>query len=263
MTGLRNLMTACGVVLLLAGCAGMSQSGSNAKINKSAVANLRAEANAIEKQGKLKEAAAMYAKIYAADESDIGSLVGFSRTLRKMGHVTRARNVMEQDSARFSSNPFYLVELAKIDLAEKKSNEAISHADAAIKADPDHWPAYSVMGVALDMKGDYATAAGHYQKALTLSKGDPGVLNNYALSRAQAGDLNKGIALLQDAVTQGKATPEVRQNLALLYGVQGKYEKAKAVGEMDLDSKSVESNISYYKRFSGGTGGKPKKLRVN
>ena len=32
---------------------------------------------------------------------------------------------------------------------------------------------------------------------------------------------------------------------------------------MDLDDKSVESNISYYKRFSDGKKGNPRKLQVN
>jgi len=52
--------------------------------------------------------------------------------------------------------------------------------------------------------------------ALALRPGNPGVLNNYALSRMQAGDLVAAHQLLTQASASGGADPKITRNMALL-----------------------------------------------
>ncbi|MCK4938925.1 MAG: tetratricopeptide repeat protein, partial [Rhodospirillaceae bacterium] len=90
-----------------------------------------------------------------------------------------------------------------------------------------------------------------FSAALAVSPNNPVIMNNMAMSLAQAGRIKEAISMLEKAAVLNRASPHIRQNLALLYGISGDREKAKTLSSMDLDPKEVETNTSFYRRFEG------------
>ena len=67
---------------------------------------------------------------------------------------------------------------------------------------------------AYDQNGDYPNAKAAYQQALAMKPGDAGVLNNFALSRMQAGDLSGARQLMTQAQITGGGDPKIARNVA-------------------------------------------------
>jgi tetratricopeptide (TPR) repeat protein len=78
------------------------------------------------------------------------------------------------------------------------------------------WTYYSALGVAYDQTGDTASARMAYERALQLKPGEPTVLNNYALSRAAAGDLAGAQRLMAQAAAVPNADPKIARNATML-----------------------------------------------
>ena len=90
-------------------------------------------------------------------------------------------------------------------------------------------------------------AQGVYETGLTHDPTNLSLLNNLGLSLALSGQHDRAISLLSELVNDPSATPQIRQNLALAYGLAGNFEAARAVGAIDLPPGAVESNVNFYK----------------
>jgi tetratricopeptide (TPR) repeat protein len=75
-------------------------------------------------------------------------------------------------------------------LNEGKLDDALSVYQKAIAIAPDYWDVHAAIGSALDLKGDYAEARQHLQKAIDLADADrkPSALRSMAMSYAFEGD---------------------------------------------------------------------------
>ena len=79
------------------------------------------------------------------------------------------------------------------------------------------WSYFSALGVAYDQTGDAALRPhGLRTRALQLKPGEPTVLNNYALSRATAGDLAGAQRLIAQAAAAPGADPKIARNATML-----------------------------------------------
>jgi Flp pilus assembly protein TadD len=74
-------------------------------------------------------------------------------------------------------------------------------------------------------------------------------LNNFALSLAQNGKVEKAIKLLEPTVLSEKTTVQTRQTLALLYNLSGSFKKGQALMRRDLPTEIVEKNMKIMKSF--------------
>ena len=63
---------------------------------------------------------------------------------------------------------------------------------------------------------------------------------------ALAGDFAQALPLLEKTGRDPKATPRMRQNLALAYGLSGDDKKAAEIAKIDLDAAGVQENLGYY-----------------
>ena len=79
------------------------------------------------------------------------------------------------------------------------------------------------------------------------SPGNATVLNNLALSRALDGDIKEAEQYMREAVGLPQASAQMRQNLALILGLQGQYDEARRYASVDLPPAAVEENIDYIK----------------
>lgn len=121
----------------------------------------------------------------------------------------------------------------------------------AITAGSTDWRVYSAMGLTLDQQGRYVQAREYYQSALKIAPGNAAVLNNLGMSYALEGNLKQAETVLKDASTSpaGQKEPRLRQNLALVVGLQGRFDEARQIASADLPADQVEENMAYLQKM--------------
>jgi Flp pilus assembly protein TadD len=95
-------------------------------------------------------------------------------------------------------------------------------------------------------------AAAAYQAALVLAPGDTAILSNYGLSVGMAGDLPRAETLLRQAVQNPVAPAQARQNLALIVGLQGRFNESEQLASRDLPPAVAAENVAYLRRMLNG-----------
>ena len=113
---------------------------------------------------------------------------------------------------------------------------------------PD-WRILSVQGTALDQLGRHDEARRYYASALKIVPDEPSVLSNLGLSYVLSGDLPKAEEVLRRAYGNTRADARVRQNLALVVGLQGRFAEAETIVRADLPADEAAANVAYLKQM--------------
>lgn len=179
---------------------------------------------------------------YQKNAADLSTTVSFMRSLRQIGSHER---VIEVASSALPIHPhsyeLYL-ELGRSYLADNKPTEA---AQAFVRS-ADYAPETEAaplagLGLAFDRLENHVQAQEAYEIALQRQPDRVSTLSNYGLSLALTGQLQKAEAALRKAVEQPGADVRVRQNLALILGLQGRFDEMAAV-DPTAPTRSVEAN---------------------
>ena len=93
--------------------------------------------------------------------------------------------------------------------------------------------------------GRNAEARQLYEQALITAPQEASLHANLGLSYAMTGELPAAERSLKRATTLPGAGGKIRQNLALVIGLQGRFEEARAIYAQELPPESVESNMAY------------------
>jgi Flp pilus assembly protein TadD len=75
------------------------------------------------------------------------------------------------------------------------------------------------------------------------------VLSNLGLSYALSKNLTKAEATLKRATAGQRVDPRVRQNLALVVGLQGRFAEAETIARADLPSNEAAANVAYLRQM--------------
>ena len=116
---------------------------------------------------------------------------------------------------------------------------------------PD-WKLLSVQGAVLDQMGRHDEARRYYESALKIMPGEPSVLSNLGLSYMLSKDLAKSEEVLRQAYGSQHADARVRQNLALVVGLQGRFSEAETIARADLPPDEAAANVAYLKQMLKG-----------
>ena len=188
---------------------------------------------------------------WEADRTSVPKGLAYAAELVKFDQDREALQVV---SAVADANPndmqlasYYgkiLIQSGEFPDGEKQLRKVI----AAGKAD---WKDYSALGSALDQQGRHDEARRMYETALAQRPNEISVLNNLGMSHALQGDLKTAEATLQKTadIPGSKANPQVRQNLALVVGLQGRYDEAERIASRDLPPEQAQANIAYLKQM--------------
>jgi len=207
---------------------------------------VRAAAANAEATYRYADAAKYYANLLQKYPDDQDLIMAVARNMRYAGQPQQAAELLNTRIAKVGAQEALLLELGKDYLAADQLNLAVPCLKQAREMDPNNWQILSALGVAFDYQGDYASAAQAYEDGLKLAPNNPTLLNNYALSLAQAGQLDKAIETLQTAINQPSAMAETRQNLALLLVMKGDGTGAERLIRSDLPDAMAQNNIDYY-----------------
>lgn len=198
----------------------------------------------LQTQAELQKATDYWGKQYAASPRELKPALNYARNLKAMGEKQRALAVLQQaaifhgESRELASEYGRLaLDLGQVNLADK----LLSIADDP--SNPD-WRVISARGTVLAKQGKYAQAIPFYDRALSLAHDQPSILSNLALATAMSGNPARAEALLRQAEAADGASPKIRQNLALVLGLQGKYDESKLIAARDLPMETVAENTS-------------------
>ena len=244
-----RLAFALGAVFLAGACQTTAKMPPDGEMNAKLGNSLGEAAMASEMRGDYATAASYFGSLYRRDPANLDALVGMSRNLRHLSRASEARAVLKRALRVQPEEPRLLGELGKVELSLGEPSAALDHLSRANISHPDDWQILSAMGIAYDRLGVYDQAENHYLKALEISPENIAVLNNLGLSLAQSGRLADAVSALERAVGQPETTPQVRQNLALLYAMEGDLPATEKLVRQDLPSDMADENLSYYQRL--------------
>jgi Flp pilus assembly protein TadD len=186
---------------------------------------------------------------YRADPRDAEAAIRYAQALRAIGQRAQASAVLEQAAIASPANQALLGAYGRALADNGNFGQALEVLNRAHSPDQPDWRILSVQGAVLDQMGRHQDAQRHYASALRLVPNEPSVLSNLGLSYALSKDLPLAEATLRRATDQPGAAPKVRQNLALVVGLQGRFAEAETIARGDLSPDEAAANVAYLKRM--------------
>jgi Flp pilus assembly protein TadD len=192
---------------------------------------------------------AVYGERYRASNRDVEAAIRYAIALRGIGQRTQAAAVLEQASILNPKNRAVLGAYGRA-LADIGSYaQALDVLGRAHSPDQPDWRLLSVQGAVLDQMARHDEARRYYESALRIVPDEPSVLSNLGLSYALAKDLKRAESTLRRAGDRPGADPRVRQNLALVVGLQGRFAEAEKIARADLPSEQASANVAYLRQM--------------
>lgn len=182
------------------------------------------------------------AKRYSQNPRSLENALAYARSLKSLGQKRQALGILQQAAEQHSSSKELASEYGRLALDLDQVSLAkrlLEVADDPVNPD---WRVVMARGTASAKEGHYKDATAFYEKALSLQPEQASIMSNLALAYTLSGDAEKGETLLRRAAASPDANAKVRQNLALVLGIQGKYEEATKIGSVDLPPESAQKN---------------------
>lgn len=198
--------------------------------------------------------------VYEADPTNARAAAIYGRALRELQQNQQALAVLQTAAIKNPHNQPLLGEYGRALADAGDLKQALDVLSRAHQPDKPSWRILMAQGAVLDQMGRSADARSYYETALKIVPEEPSVLSNLALSYALSNDLPTAEGLLRRAYASPKATMRVRQNLALVLALEGKYDEAQEVASRDLSPQQSGENIAYMRSMmvAPGTIKKPK-----
>lgn len=161
---------------------------------------------------------------------------------------------------------------AQVALGKGEVSTAVMHAEAAVLADPRNPTYRATLGAAYLETGRFQAAATSFSDALELGDSDPRTVLSYALAETAlgnnaaavnvldrwqddldpadyglalslAGQPDRGVHVLANALRGGQNSSKVRQNLAYSYALQGNWRAARLMAAEDVPANMIDDRI--------------------
>ena len=182
---------------------------------------------------------------YRENPNDANAAIAYARALRATDQRAQAVAVLQEATLR---NPHSMPLLGAYGRALAEAGDYAQALDILGRAHtPDNpdWRILNAQGAVLDQLGRHNEAQKHYSAALKIVPDEPSVLSNLGLSYALTKDLPRAEATLRQALARPNAGPKVRQNLALIVGLQGRFAEAEQIARGALSPKEAAANVAY------------------
>ena len=186
---------------------------------------------------------------YRANPADAAAAIRYAQALRAIGQRAQAAAVLEQAAVHNPGDRAVLGAYGRALADNGNYQQALDVLARAHTQDQPDWRILSVEGAVLDQMGRHAEAQKHYASALRLKPDEPSVLSNLGLSYALAKNLPLAEQTLRRAAAQPGAEPKVRQNLALVIGLQGRFREAEKIASGDLSPAEAAANVAYLRQM--------------
>jgi arylsulfatase A-like enzyme/Flp pilus assembly protein TadD len=155
------------------------------------------------------------------------AMTGLARALAKLGRMDDARNWLQKALEINPENYRAWYQMGSLE-ARRDLGAALSAYRRAIAIQPNFSPGQRDLGMALYQQKDYAGAATHLEKALSLGLEDARLHNFLGICYSQTGEVSKAVREHQRAIALDPKLAEAHLNLALAYQQTGKTSQARA-----------------------------------
>jgi Flp pilus assembly protein TadD len=252
---LGRLLGAASLVLVAVAAAGCNTT------QMSDAGALRATAAVPSSEADWRHEADVAGASYRADPNNSQAAIRYAQALRATGERAQAAAVLEQACMRRPTDRSLLGAYGRALADAGNYHQAFDVLGRAHTPDQPDWHILSVQGAVLDQLGRHDEARRYYASALKIVPDEPSVLSNLGLSYALSKDLGQAESTLRRAVSRPDADRRVRQNLALVVGLEGRFEEAENIARADLPPEEAAANIAYLRqllsRQAGAEGPKP------
>ncbi len=239
-----TVAAAVAVALAISGCAG-SPLGEKAE----ATGTVAAQPTKPRTEAEWRREAQALGERYRTNPNDPEVAMQYALALRGMGQRAQAAAVLEQASIQNPQNQAVLGAYGRALADVGNYAQALEVLSRAHTPEQPDWRILSVQGAVLDQMGRHEDARRHYASALRIMPDEPSVLSNLGLSYALSKDLPKAEETLRRAAAQPDAEPKVRQNLALVVGLQGRFAEAEEIARGDLSPEEAAANVAYLRQM--------------
>ena len=182
---------------------------------------------------------------YRANPDDPMAAIVYARGLRATDQRAQAVAVLEQASIRNPSDMALLGAYGRALAEAGDLNQALDVLGRAHTPDNPDWRVLNAQGAVLDQLGRHGEAQRHYSTALKIAPDEPSVLSNLGLSYVLMKDLKHAEVTLRRALAQPNADPKVRQNLALVVGLRGRFADAEKIARDGLSDADAAANVGF------------------
>jgi Flp pilus assembly protein TadD len=237
------LLATTAAAALLGGCTRGPVFGNDAAGNPPSAERLAGEPDP-SAQGAI----AQWAGAYAKNPHDPRMALGYSRALKAIGSKDQALEVLKT-AYQTSPTGELASELGRLALDMGRLDIAKATLQVAEAQGVRDWKTLSAQGTLRAKQGHNAEAEQYYLAALQLQPDAVSVINNLALAFALDNKVDKAEDLLRNAVKNGHEDKRVRQNLALVLGLQGKYDEARQLASVDMSATDARSNVAYLRNM--------------
>lgn len=231
--------TAVAAALMLGGCQNaqiVAATGSVAEAAPRAETDWRQEAQ-------------VWGDRYRKNPADAEAGVRYAQALRSTGQRTQAVAVLEQTSIQNPRNTTVLGAYGRALADTGAFAQALDVLGRAHSPDQPDWRILSAQGAVLDQMGRHEDARRYYASALKIVPDEPSVMSNLGLSYALSRNLPAAEDTLRRANAYNSREPRVRQNLALVVGLQGRFQEAEQIARADLSPEVAAANLDYLRNM--------------
>lgn len=200
-------------------------------------------------KAELRKATDYWGKQYASKQTDKMAALNYAKNLKALGDKRQAMLVLQDAMAIHQRDAEIAGELGRLAVEFDQLGLASHMLQIADVPEKPDWKVISARGTLLAKQGQHKAAIPYFERALSLAPNQPSIMNNLAMATAMSGDARKAEDILRQTAQTAGAEPKVSQNLALVLGLQGKYDEAKAAGAVAGSTDIADSNTDYVRRM--------------
>ncbi|MEA2841327.1 MAG: hypothetical protein QOF41_2657 [Methylobacteriaceae bacterium] len=235
------LAAAMALSLALAGCNSVREMTSSVGLNEST--------ELPKNEGALGRFAEDWGQRYDRDPKDKNTAMTYANALRALGQHQQAVAVLQGLAARNPQDREVLGAYGKALADAGRLKEASTVLANAHTPERPNWSILSAQGSVADQLGDHDQAQNYYKAALRMRPDEPAVMSNLGLSYALNRQLPQAEETLRSAAGNSKADMRVRQNLALVLALEGKFGEAEDWSRRDLAPIDAAANVASIRKM--------------
>lgn len=241
----KRLITTAFMLALAAGVAGCATD----KLTTGSIGRSSGKPLETMSAGELHNATAALGQSYARNPNDKRIATNFAAALQMDGDADQSLAVMRKLAIAYPKDRDVLAAYGKALAANGQFEAALDAVRRAQTPEYPDWRLVSAEAAILDQLNQKDDARQLYRKALELKPNEPSVLSNLGMSYVLEGDLRTAETYMRSAAQQQNADSRVRQNLALVVGLQGRFDEAEKIASQELSPEQAQANVAYLRQM--------------
>jgi Flp pilus assembly protein TadD len=195
-------------------------------------------------EASLRQYSEEWGRRFDRNPSDRATAMTYARSLHALNQNAQAVAVLQGLAIQYPEDMKVLGAYGKALADAGQLKQAANVLQKAHTPERPDWSVLSTQGSIADQLGDHDGARGYYETALKIRPDEPSVLSNLGLSYALARNLPRAEETLRIAANQPGSDMRVRQNLALVLALQGKFGEAEELSRRDLSPADAAQNVA-------------------